>query len=97
MVDKSLMPHLFLSQKSAIAGKTIKRSRRIAYQMDGMKAQSDCSKKIWMHVGLKKMISITMVIRTVLVLMLSMVLSRFVVTPELFVMLMYAQILTSVL
>ena len=69
------MPHLVQSQSSAVAGKKIKRSRRIAYQMDGMKAQSDCSKRIWMRAGLKKMISITMVIRTVFALMLSMVLS----------------------
>ena len=40
-----------------------------------MKAQSDCSKGIWMRVGLEKMISITMVIRTEFTLMLSMVLS----------------------
>jgi hypothetical protein len=57
------MPHLFPSQNSAIAGKIIKRSRPIGYQMDGMKAQSDCSKRIWMRVGLKRMISITMVIK----------------------------------
>ena len=50
--------------------------------MDGMKAQSDYSKRIWMRVGLKKMISITMVIRTAFALMLSTVfIRRFVVTP----------------
>ena len=48
--------------------------RLIAYQMDGMKAQSDWSKGIWTRVGLKKMISITMVIRTAFALMLSTVL-----------------------
>ena len=71
----SMLLYLFLSQSSAIAGKKIKRSRRIACQMDGMKAQSDCSKGIWMRVGLKKMISITLVIRTAFALMLSTVLS----------------------
>ena len=48
-----MMPHLLLTQNSAIAGKRIKRARRIAYEMDGMKAQSDCSKRIWIRAGLK--------------------------------------------
>ena len=50
VIDATLVP----VPNSAIAGKRIKRLSQIAYQMDGMKAQSDCSKVIWMRLGLKK-------------------------------------------
>lgn len=49
--------------------------------MDGMKAQSTCSKGIWMRVGLTIMISIIMVIKIVFALILSMAFSDFVLTP----------------
>ena len=61
MLDKSLMPHLFLSQNSAIS------------ENDSPKL---LQKKDLDARGVKKMISITMVIRTVFALMLSTDLSN---------------------
>ena len=60
MVEKSLIPHLFLTQSSAIAGNKIPNRLQ----------QRDLNAR-WV----KKMKSITMVIRTVFALMLSTVLS----------------------
>ena len=47
------MPYLFLFSNRATAKKIIKRSWKIAFQMDGMKAQSTWSKGTGMRVKLK--------------------------------------------